>query len=93
MFLKVDNNWMCEQQFIDSYIFNFISETNIYRKIDELLAVYSSNVTGAKAIQKLFYAKIIINTDNNILYEKFHSTTKNKICFEDGVLDFKQKKL
>ena len=69
-FLKVVNVWMCEQQFIDSYIFNFISELNIYKKIENEIGIYSSNVSGSKAIQKILFAKVIINTDNNVLYEK-----------------------
>ena len=70
-----------------------IQGLNIYKIIDGLdLAIYSSNVSGSKSIQKLLFAKVIINTDNNILYEKFHSTTKNRVCFNDGVLDFKEKK-
>jgi hypothetical protein len=92
MFLKVENIWMCEQQYIDNYIFNFIIETNIYKNVDNNYVVFSSNVKSANPIQKLLYAKIIINTENNVLYDKFHSSTKNKVCFKDGVLDFKQKK-
>ena len=43
MFLKVENIWMCEQQYIDNYIFNFIIETNIYKNVDNNYVVFSSN--------------------------------------------------
>jgi len=38
------------------------------------------------------YSKIRVENNDETLYKKFHSTTKGKICFNDGVLDFINKK-
>ena len=36
--------------------------------------------------------KTSVNPKYDDLYRKFHYTTKGRLCFLDGVLDFKQKK-
>jgi hypothetical protein len=41
-------------------------------------------------MREILYSILKENPDNS-LYEKFHTTTKKKICFMDGVLDFKDK--
>jgi hypothetical protein len=50
------------------------------------------NVTKAEHVRKALYAKIRVANEDPQLYAKFHTTTKGKACFEDGVLDFKTKK-
>jgi hypothetical protein len=50
------------------------------------------NVTKAEHVRKALYAKIRVANEDLQLYAKFHTTTKGKVCFEDGVLDFKTKK-
>jgi len=91
-FLKHNNIWSCDQKFVDNFIFNFIINLDIHKDIKETAIKYSANAKSAKAIQEVFNSIIIISTEDKILYHKFHTTTKNKLCFKDGVLDFKDKK-
>jgi len=53
---------------------------------------FSANITQAKHIRESFYNEIKIVTNSKSRYDKFHTTTKNRVCFKDGVLDFKEKK-
>jgi len=90
-FLKVDNIWKCDDNFIDSFILIFIQKANIRKPIKDTDRPYSANISDAKHIRESLYAKIKITTPTDI-YNKFHTTTKNRLCFLDGVLDFKMKK-
>eukprot|EP01035_Chromulina_nebulosa_P002390 gene2390-3232_t len=51
---------------------------------------YGQNVKNAKNIREAFYCKITKLPDDGF-YEKFHVTTKGRLAFLDGVLDFKTK--
>ena len=53
---------------------------------------YSQNVGTAQNIRKALYAKINTQSNTKDIYEKFHTTTKGRIAFLDGVLDFKEKR-
>ena len=52
---------------------------------------YCSNISQAKNVYKALLIKLK-SKDNINIYEKFHNTTKNRLCFLDGVLDFEKKK-
>jgi hypothetical protein len=88
-FLRVNHVWKCDD--IDSYILVFIQRANIRKPTKDDSKPYSQNISEAKHIRESLYAKIKIATPSNI-YDKFHTTTKNRLCFLDGVLDFKTKK-
>jgi len=91
-FLKNDNIWSCDKLFVDNSIYNFIINLDIHKLSNYFPIPYSANSKSAKAIQEVFNSIIITSTEDKILYHKFHTTTKNKLCFKDGVLDFKDKK-
>lgn len=88
-FLKLDHIWNCDADFIDSFVLNFILNAKIINKLN---LSYSGNVCGAKHIREGLYSKIKIMMNTDDLYNKFHTTTKNRLCFMDGVLDFKARK-
>jgi len=88
-FLRVNHVWKCDD--IDSYILVFIQKANIRKPGKDDSKPYSQNISDAKHIRESLYAKDKIATPSNI-YDKFHTTTKNRLCFLDGVLDFKTKK-
>ena len=52
---------------------------------------YCSNITQAKNVYKALLIKLKCK-DNINIYQKFHETTKNRLCFLDGVLDFETQK-
>lgn len=47
---------------------------------------YAQNYTCAEHIVKAIMNMVIQNPEDSF-YQKFHSTTKGKLCFKDGVLD------
>ena len=92
-FLKVGNVWVCDKQQIDDTILNLILNKPMYKMgAKGQLIPYSQNVSTAQNIRKALYAKINTQTNSKNIYEKFHTTTKGRIAFLDGVLDFKEKK-
>jgi hypothetical protein len=101
LFLKQNHIWICDTKTIDNYLLAFILNNNI-RKIKKLKITetqtqtitepYCENVTEAKHIRDAFMVKKLSSDDIIDIYENFHSTTKDRLCFRDGVLDFKMKK-
>lgn len=96
LFYKDDKVWISNRNMIDDWIFDFIMDkSKIYRGYDEEKQKpipYAQNVSCAKRLREALYSKIIVNNEDYELYDKFHTSTKGKLCFEDGVLDFKAKK-
>jgi len=92
MYMKYGNKWIKDDKFIDKLLLKRILESPIYRANEEgNLIPYSQNVRPAESIKKGVMAKLPILRRDDDLYVKFHSTTKNKLCFKDGVLDMKKK--
>jgi hypothetical protein len=91
-YYKYQNCWINNKDKINSLLMVFIAESNIY-KINEFydLKPYGQNTKTAKNIMELLFAKIRVKCDTNIKYSSFHSSTKKKLCFLDGVLDFENK--
>ena len=95
LFYKDDKIWIGNRNTIDDWIFDYIMDkSKIYRGYDEEKQKpipYAQNVSCAKRLREALYSKIIVNNEDCKLYDKFHTSTKGKLCFEDGVLDFKTK--
>jgi hypothetical protein len=91
-YYKQGHVWINNVQQIDSLILVFVAECRVYKQnILCDLKPYGQNTKTALNICKLIYAKVRINQDCHIKYSWFHSSTRKKLCFEDGVLDFKMK--
>ena len=91
-FFKVGNIWVCDKIKMEDILLNYILKMNMYKlSAKGNLIPYSKNVSGAKNIRIAFFSKLNDTPENNEIYEKFHSTTKGRIAFLDGVLDFKTK--
>lgn len=101
-FYKIDKIWTNDKNVIDALLLKYIQNKNIKHvhtteKGIKIYTNYSANVTDAMKIKKSLYSDIIDhstknNNEKNVTYDKFHSTTKDKIAFIDGVLDMKNKK-
>jgi hypothetical protein len=94
LFYLHEHVWIYDETFIDNYILNYILNSNIYYDFDETkdkFSPYCQNVTKAKHIREALYCEIKINNNDDDLYSKFHTTTKGKLIFNDGVLDFVSK--
>jgi len=93
LFLKHKNIWKEDSDFINDFILDYILKSNIAKKNDENIFVpYNQNVKSAKNVREALLVKVrTTDFNNDDIYNKFHTTTKNRICFLDGVLDFKEK--
>lgn len=99
-FYKNSNIWTNDQKVIDILILKYIQNKNIKKivqlKDNQKLVDYSASITNATKIKESFYGEIIqdsmVYNNENEKYDKFHSTTKDRLAFIDGVLDLKQKK-
>jgi hypothetical protein len=93
LFFKQDNVWADNLNDINNYLLDYILKSNITKFNDDKKYVpYAQNVKTAKNIREALIVKIKTDYHGVDLYEKFHSTTKGRIAFEDGVLDFASKR-
>lgn len=92
MYYKDGNKWVHDDAKINTLLMKHILESCIYRcNEDALLIPYCQNVGTTRNVREGLIAKLTILRTDNSLYHKFHSSTKNKLCFADGVLDFASK--
>jgi hypothetical protein len=92
LFLKKDNIWIDDINDINDFLLQHILSSNITKANNkEEFIPYAQNVKTAKNIREDLIGKIKTNYNGPNIYEKFHSTTKNRLAFIDGVLDFKTK--
>lgn len=92
LFLKINNIWTCDKEKIQNYLLVYITNSNISRENPEKKYIpFAKNVKSAKNIRELVVSLIKEQSDIPDIYDKFHTTTKNRVCFKDGVLDFKAK--
>ena len=92
--IKHDNIWTSNTNVIDSIFFNYIINSNIFYGINKKTGKYIpylQNVTHTNDIKTAIYKSIYQTNYNPHVYELLHTSTKHKICFNDGVLDFKHK--
>lgn len=88
LFYKRDFIWLCDTKSIEDALLCEIMDINICRKGDR---PYSKNYNDAIKIRNSLIAKIRTKNEDSDLYNKFHSTTRGKFCFMDGVLDMTNK--
>lgn len=93
MFYKHGNIWINKPEDIIDTLKLFILNSDIY-KSNEMsnLIPYCENIKNVKNVLDGLFSKLRMEKHDNNLYSKFHLSTKNKLCFIDGVLDFIKKK-
>lgn len=98
LFYLHDNIWIYDEHFIDNSVLNHILNSKIYYHTKDnsdgepIYSPYCQNITTAKHVREALYCLIRINNNDNELYNKFHTTTKGKLFFNDGMLDFINKR-
>lgn len=94
MFLKKETNvWFEDDNYVNDYVLNYIMKSNIcLANDDDKYVPYAQYISRAKNVRETLFVKIRTERNNDDLYEKFHSSTRNRIAFLDGVLDFKTKR-
>jgi hypothetical protein len=93
LYYKKNNKYIYDKSEIYNNLISYILGLKIFKtnEKNETL-IYCGNIKGAKNIYDAFMAKILTLKQDDNFYNKFHSSTKNKLCFLDGVLDFKERK-
>jgi hypothetical protein len=94
IFIKIGNIWYNDIEYLRIYLTDYIMKENVYKNTSEdedKKWMYWKDLKPAKNVVEVVINKIKLHPDND-LYDKFHTTTKGKVCFLDGVLDFVNKK-
>lgn len=92
LFYKHENIWVADSERIRTHLMTYILSSGIYKQSAKGIPIpFSQNISGAKNIYAALCDFVKIKNVVDI-YEKFHSTTKGRLCFKDGVLDFKTKR-
>jgi hypothetical protein len=89
-YYKVNNIWLHDSELIYNSILTFIMASPLYKPDAKGNPVsYWSNVSSAKKLVEAVLAKSSLDKIDNAM---FHTTTKYRLCFKNGVLDFRTKK-
>lgn len=92
LFYLKDNIWIDDPERVRPELLHYIKKSKIYLKNDKnKLIPYAQQITKAENILKSLINTVIIENDDPDLYDKFHKTTKGRVCFKDGVLDMEEK--
>ena len=90
-YLKVDNKWICDFKQVQSKLIHIVLNSNInYISEKGVIRCYAQSVSNAKNIVTAILS-LSSNFPQDNLYNKFHDTTRGKLCFKDGVLSLKDK--
>jgi len=93
LFMKTGYTWLCDIDKINNWLLNwFMTKTDLH-KISMMGKIpYSKNVSGAKSLTTALLARIKVENIDDELYNKFITTTTGRLCFRDGMLDFKARR-
>jgi hypothetical protein len=93
-FFLRDNIWISDIEAVRSALMYETMNSNIYTPMNEKACTYSpyvQNISKARHVVDALLLKVTNENNDRNLYQKFHTSTTDKICFNDGVLDFKAK--
>ena len=87
LFFKNDNLWTASEKTTHASLMDFVMSSNI-KTTDAKgnVKAYAQNYNCAEHIVKAII-NMAIQTPDDAFYQKFHTSTKGKLCFQDGVLD------
>ncbi len=94
IFYYKDNIWTFDENKMRDAVSHYIMNSNIYTMKNEKTGAYSpyvQNISRTRNVLDTLFLKVVNENDDSKLYDKFHKSTKGKICFNDGVLDFKMR--
>ena len=92
IFYKNNNQWICDDEYRIVLMKTFILEAKICTSAENRPFIqYSSGVGKMKLLLDGLTAKLCIIHNDEKFQSKIHSSTQNKMCFKDGVLDFQKK--
>jgi hypothetical protein len=90
IFLKENNIWITDSQRIEDTLFQIIMASGITKGKDKngKDIEFVKNYSAAEKVKKTLMCMIRIDNEDPTLYDKFHSSMKGALCFQDGVLNF-----
>jgi len=91
LFIKQNNVWLNGNEKVKNYLINYVMNQRIFKLVGEIKVKKWADYHPAMNVVNTIICKIKNNPCDDV-YMKFHTTTKNRICFLDGVLDCVQKK-
>lgn len=94
-YMKVANKWINSTKEVTSILNSEILNANLYKEKENSkgetdLIPYSSKRKNAVDIGKCILDKCMVEKDDKFI-ENFRKTNKNKLCFQNGVLDLTNK--
>jgi hypothetical protein len=92
IFYKHNNIWLNDIKMIIPCLRVFVLNLPIFKVLGNgIIVEYAGDLPNAEKIVKIVMDKVVVEKQDDSFYSKFHTTTKGKLCFVDGVLDFKTK--
>jgi hypothetical protein len=92
IFYKHNNIWLNDIKMIIPCLRVFVLSLPIFKLLaNGIIVEYAGDLPNAEKIVKIVMDKVVVEKQDDSFYSKFHTTTKGKLCFVDGVLDFKTK--
>ena len=92
LFYLQNNIWLCDETAIEDNVIHYVLNSNIYTRGKKEPISFVQNYSSAVSVYKTLIKKIKAENKDDDMYEKFHTTTKGKICFDDGVLFLEEQK-
>jgi hypothetical protein len=93
LYFKKNNIWLNNIKEIECALLDIVMNSNIYKTDDKgRIKPYVQNYTSGKNIMNTIVKTFAIRNQDDSFYKKFTETTKNKLCFKNGVLDISNKK-
>jgi hypothetical protein len=91
IFLLDNNIWICDKEKINDFLILQFMNSGFKQVTAFGTFPYAENVSKCKSgVEALLIMIRLLNEDSKF-YSKLHETSKDKLCFNDGVLDFKNK--
>lgn len=88
-FYKYGDIWISDKDKIQSALQTYIMGLQIFKPIGDNEILYWANFSAAEKLVKCVLQRVSLTTTD---YSIFHTTTKHRICFLDGALDFKARR-
>lgn len=87
LYLKENNVWRNDNSYIQDWLLRYILNSEIYKMVMDQLKSFVQDLRGAKSVREIVISSIRLNIDDDFA-NKLHTTTRGRLCFVDGVLDF-----
>jgi hypothetical protein len=89
VYYKYDNVWIADTEKIKAILTNYIMSAPLFKDVEGKISQPWANYSNADKIYKTLLNKV---QEYPCEKDKFHSTTKYRLCFKNGVLDLRKKR-